>query len=78
MKKLTKELYSKSIDDLNKEVVALGSEIAKLKVERKVKQEKDTNWLFKKQKRLAAILTMITNKESEVSAKGGLSSGQKQ
>ncbi|OGK35898.1 hypothetical protein A3A93_02075 [Candidatus Roizmanbacteria bacterium RIFCSPLOWO2_01_FULL_38_12] len=78
MKKLTKELYAKSIDDLNKEVVALGSEIAKLKVERKVKQEKDTNWLFKKQKRLAAILTMITNKESEVSAKGGLSSGQKQ
>ena len=63
MKKLTKELQGKDISELEKEVQSLRKEIAKLKIERKVKPPKDTNLIRKKEKRLASILTMITQKE---------------
>lgn len=71
MKKITKELQAKSIEDLKKETDVLRAEIAKMRLEHGIKPQKDTNTVTKKQKRLAAILTMITNKQSVVSAKGG-------
>jgi len=63
MKKVTKELQVKSIEDLLKEVDVLRGEIAKMHLEKGIKPQKDTNIIVKKQKRLAAILTMITNKK---------------
>jgi len=66
MTKLIKELQTKTVKDLEKEVVSLHSEIAKLSVEKKVKPEKDTNLLAKKRKRLAVVMTLIIQKKSEV------------
>jgi ribosomal protein L29 len=66
MKKLTKELQTKSVKDLEKEAETLHTEIAKLSVERKVKPEKDTNLITKKRKRLAVILTLMGQKKLEI------------
>ena len=66
MKKITKELQAKSIQELMKDAQSLHSEIAKLQVERKVKPEKDTNLITKKKKRLAVVLTLKGQKELEV------------
>ena len=77
MKKITKELQAKSMEDLLKETDVLRGEITKMRLEQGVKPQKDTNIIIKKQKRLAAILTMITNKQSEVSREAGSSSGRK-
>ena len=63
MKKVTKELQVKSIEDLLKETYVLRGEIAKMRLEHGIKPQKDTNTVMKKKKRLAAILTMITNKK---------------
>jgi len=66
MKKTTKELQVKSVEDLVKEANVLRLEIAKMGLEHGIKPQKDTNTMVKKRKRLAAILTMITNKQSEI------------
>jgi len=63
MKKLTKELKNKTIDQLEKEIQIIRSEIAKLRLETKTNPTKDTNLLIKKRKRLAVILTILKEKQ---------------
>ena len=62
MKKTTKELRQKAKEDLKKEVEALNEEIAKMNLEQKVNPAKDSNLIFKKRKRLAAVLTVLSEK----------------
>lgn len=62
MKKAANELRAKTIEELQKEEQTLRAEIAKMSIEAKVKPEKDTNTIFKKRRRLAVVLTMITQK----------------
>lgn len=63
MKKLTKEVTDKSIQELTKEAQKIREEIAKLMVEQKVKPQKDTNFIAKKKKQLAVILTILQGKK---------------
>lgn len=63
MKKSTKELQSKSIKELEALSQTLHEEIAKLRLEEKVNPVKDTNVIHKKKKRLAVILTIISQKK---------------
>lgn len=63
MKKITKEYITKTVEEMKKEVEALHKEIAKLEIERKAKPQKDSNMVFKMKKRLAVILTVISQKE---------------
>lgn len=63
MKKLTKELKAKTIVELEKTIHSLREELAKGKLESKVSQQKDTNVLKKKKKKLAAVLTIFTEKK---------------
>ncbi len=67
MKKQLKELHAKSIQDLQKEIISVRTEVAKLKVESKVKPQKDTNIIKKREKYIAHILTVITEKELGIS-----------
>ena len=67
MKKHIKELQAKTVVDLQKEIGTLRAEIAKFKVESKVKPQKDSNIIKKKEKQLAHILTVITQKELGIS-----------
>ncbi len=62
MKKLTSELRGRSVNELEKEAQKLREEIAKLKLETKVNAQKDTNVLIKKKKKLAVVLTFLTEK----------------
>ncbi len=62
MRKAAKELRVKTVEELEKEAQTLRGEIAKMAIEAKIKPEKDTNTIFKKRKRLAVVLTMITQK----------------
>lgn len=63
MKKITKELINKSIEDLKKEEVTIRQDIAKKIVERKVKLDKNTNTIKILKKRLAVILTIAHQKK---------------
>lgn len=63
MKKQTKELKEKTVNELEKTVQNLREEIARLRLELKVNPPKDTNLLFKKKKRLAVVLTILTEKK---------------
>lgn len=63
MKKKFKDLRGKSRQELGKETIKLREEIAKLMLERKVNQAKDTNILTKKRKTLAVVLTILTEKK---------------
>lgn len=67
MKKQISDLQSKTAAELMKEMSSVRSEIAKLKVEAKMKPQKDTNLIKKKEKHLAHILTVITQKELGIS-----------
>ncbi len=67
MKKHIKELQAKTVADLTKEIGTVRLEIAKLKVESKIKPQKDSNLIKKKEKHLAHILTVITQKELGIS-----------
>lgn len=67
MKKHIDDLQGKTIDELNKEIVAIRGEIAKMKVEAKVKPQKDTNAIKKREKQMARILTVITQKQLGIS-----------
>lgn len=62
MKKTVTELQVKSVQELEKEAQTLRDEIAKLTIESKVKPEKNTNLSFNKKRRLAVILTLVTQK----------------
>jgi ribosomal protein L29 len=63
MKKSVKEFQGKSTKELEKEVVVLRTEIAKLKLQEKVNPSKDTNKIHKKKKLLAVLLTVKTQKK---------------
>ncbi|MBI4009040.1 hypothetical protein HY357_02305 [Candidatus Roizmanbacteria bacterium] len=63
MKKETSEYKAKTIDILIKEAEKLRTDIAKETLELKVKPLKDTNSLLKKRKKLALILTILTEKK---------------
>ena len=67
MKKQITDLQGKSVADLVKEVAAVRAEVAKLKVEAKIKPQKDTNLIKKREKHLAHILTVISQKELGIS-----------
>ncbi len=60
MKKETKELKGKSILQITKDVQTLREEIAKLKLEVKVNPQKDTNIIGKKKKKIATLLTVLS------------------
>jgi ribosomal protein L29 len=63
MKKTTKELNSKTINELQLEAQKTREEIAKMKLELKVNPPKNTNLIFGKRKKLAVILTVLKQKE---------------
>jgi len=65
MKKEIKELRQKTIKELEGEISNLRQEIAKLKIEAKVNPLKNTNFLRKKKKQLARLLTVLTEKKEE-------------
>lgn len=62
MRKGIKALKEKSIPELEKEIRVLRVEIATERLQGKVNPPKDTNLLQKKKKRLARILTILTEK----------------
>lgn len=64
MRKIVQELKGKTIRQLEKEAAQLRTEIAKLRLMTKVSPGKDTNLIYKKRKRLAVILTLITEKKA--------------
>jgi ribosomal protein L29 len=63
MKKSFSELLGKSVEDLKKEAESLRSEMVKLTMEAASNPQKDSNLLGKKKKRLAVVLTALTQKE---------------
>lgn len=63
MKKIVKDLKAKTISELEKDKMSLIEEIAKLKLSEKVIPQKDKNLLFKKRKKLAILLTILTEKK---------------
>lgn len=63
MKKIVKEYKDKSAKELGVEEKKLRDELNKSIMETKVKQEKDTNLVSKKRKRLAIVLTIKSIKE---------------
>ena len=63
MRKITKEIINKSIEDLTKEAASIRQDIAKKLIERKVKPEKNSNTIKILKKRLAVLLTIARQKE---------------
>ncbi|PIZ64968.1 hypothetical protein CO051_05000 [Candidatus Roizmanbacteria bacterium CG_4_9_14_0_2_um_filter_39_13] len=63
MKKITKELVNKSVEELKKEAQVIRQDIAKRTVERKVKPDKNSNTIKILKKRLAVVLTIAHQKE---------------
>lgn len=63
MKKITKEFEDKIISALEKESGEMRKEIAIMTVNTRVNPAKDTNTITKKKKRLAVLLTVITQKK---------------
>lgn len=63
MKKIVKEINKMSINEINKEINKIREEILKLKIESKTSPLKDTNLIKKKKKRLAVLLTILTQKK---------------
>jgi len=63
MRKITKEIINKSIEDLTKEAATIRQDIAKKLIERKVKPEKNSNTIKNLKKRLAVLLTIVRQKE---------------
>jgi len=63
MRKITKEIINKSIEDLTKEALSIRQDTAKKLIERKVKPEKNSNTIKILKKRLAVLLTIVRQKE---------------
>jgi ribosomal protein L29 len=63
MKKITKEWLNKTIKEVELEIENLRKEIARLRLESGLGSNKDTNLLFKKRKKLAQMLTILTQKK---------------
>lgn len=68
-KKALKELRELDLNGLEKRAEDLRKEIANLKLEFAVNKPKDTNIILKKRKELAAILTIIGEKEEQGNGK---------
>ncbi len=66
MRKWAEKYRKMSAKDLARAEQDLRREIAKIRLEFKVSQPKDTNILSKKRKELAVLLTIKTEKEREV------------
>ncbi len=62
MKNQTKDLQVKTIKELEKNVQTIREEIAKLKLEIRIKPQKDTNIIMKKRREIARMLTLINEK----------------
>lgn len=56
------ELQNKSLHELQKEESGLRQEIARLRIDMAANPPKDTNILKKKSKRLAQVLTIVSQK----------------
>ncbi len=63
MKKITKEFRAMDEKKLEKEVWSLRSKIAKTILSQKSSPAKDTNTLAKKRKKLAVLLTVLSDKK---------------
>ena len=63
MRKITKIYNDKTVKELEKEVVMVREEIAKLQLSFKSNPPKDTNSLAKKRKQLAVLLTVLGEKK---------------
>ena len=63
MKKIINELREKSLKELEKEKHDLYEEMAKYQVEKKINMQKDTHTMAKKKRKLALILTLLTEKK---------------
>lgn len=63
MKKITKEFADKDIKELEKLVLTEREEISRLKLSNKSQPAKDTNFLSKKKKRFAVLLTVLSEKK---------------
>lgn len=59
-----KEASQKTVQELEKSVVDLRLELAKLTVESSVSQQKNTNTVPNKRKQLAVLLTALRQKKS--------------
>jgi len=64
MSKSMKEASQKTVQELEKSVVDLRLELAKLAVESSVSQQKNTNTVPNKRKQLAVLLTALRQKKS--------------
>jgi len=60
MKKIIKEIKKNKPDLLEKEIQKIREEITKIRLEMKTNPIKDTNIIRKKKKRIAAILTVLS------------------
>ena len=65
MKKIVTELKKKTVKELEKDIQSTREEIAKFRLEAKVNPVKDSNLLVKKKKKLAVLLTVLTEKNSQ-------------
>lgn len=62
-KNLKAELYSKTVDELKKELFDTRAEVDKLKIEIAARKNKNTAGIRTKRKNIARILTIILQKE---------------
>lgn len=69
MNKNVKELKGKSVSELEKTAATLKMEIARGMIDAKVNPPKDTNTAMKKRKKLAVVLTLLTEKRMEEQVK---------
>lgn len=59
-----KDATKKTVEELEKSIIDLRQEIAKLAVELTVTQQKNTNTMPNKRKQLAVLLTVLRQKKS--------------
>lgn len=65
MKKIITELKKKTVKEIEKDIQLTREEIAKFRLEAKVNPVKDSNLLVKKKKKLAVLLTVLTEKSNQ-------------
>ena len=63
MRKTTAEVSKMKIADIQKQIQTTREEIAKLRLETRVSPQKDSNVITKKRKRLAVMLTVLSEKQ---------------
>ncbi|OIP58001.1 MAG: 50S ribosomal protein L29 [Candidatus Levybacteria bacterium CG_4_10_14_0_2_um_filter_36_16] len=62
-KNLKAELYSRTVNELKKELFDTRAEVGKLKIEIAARKNKDTAGIRTKRKNIARIMTIILQKE---------------